>query len=962
VLVLDDLHWADKPTLLLLQHLARNLRRERILLVGTYRDVELDRTHPLSDEIAGLRREHLYERVLLRGLERDEVKAFIESVGDQSTPTQFAEMIYRETEGNPFFVAEILRHLAESGALQRVDGHWVGTAESVAEHLPEGVREVIGRRLSLLDHDTNRMLTVGAAMPGGFSLEVVARVLDDDEDHVLDLLDEALARQVVRERRDQPGVYEFSHALIRQTLYSELSTPRRVRLHRQILAALEELHGANLDARLTELAYHAFQAAPGGDVAKAVDYATRAGERAAASAAYEEAARSYDLALQALELEPATDARQRATLLLALGDAQHHAGQREAARAALAEVAEIGRDLDDPQLVALAAVVYGGNRFTSSGSDAMLMELLQAAVAQQDRLEDGLRSQILAGLSVHVAFLDAARAAALAEEALAAARRSGDDRSVAGALLAYSYSHTTQEGSVASEYREEVARYAAASGDVSLQLTAVNGLFIDALWLGDRARLDRVRSDLTALAETSRSPFVRFVDTMAQACVAILEGRYASAEMHIAEAAASARRTQDRTNMQTIGVALLPMLRELGRSAELVEPTRRVADEYPSIASWRAGLAQVLIDIGQLDEAGAHLESIARDGFASVGGDVLRPYALTALAEVAFHLRDAAIADELAELLRERSGTCTVLGNSAFQGAVDRSLGLLATTVGRHDEAVARHEAALALHDRMRARPWSARSKSDLASALLARDGTGHRERALGLLNEALDTANELGMVKLQQEVLTAKLAMQGIQTGVSITASIDAVAAGVSIERPDLRRHAASDGTVTVLFSDIEGYTELNERLGDARTQDLLRAHGALVREAVDAWRGTVVKSQGDGYMLVFGQPVDGLGCAVALQRAMHGHEFGDDAGAVRMRIGLHAGAVIREGDDFFGRTVILAARIASEAGGGEILLSDALTEIASDGARYGGKPGPSRQVELKGFRTAHAVHRLDW
>ena len=205
VLMLDDLHWADKPTLLLLQYLARNLRRERVLIVCTYRDVELDRTHPLADMIASLRREQLYERVLLRGLDRDEVKSFIEAVGEQETPAIFAETVHRETEGNPFFVAEILRHLAESGALERVDGHWAGSAEGVAEQLPEGVREVIGRRLSRLGDDCNKMLTIGAAMPGGFTLEVVSRVLDTDEDAVLDLLDEALDRQILRERRDQSG-------------------------------------------------------------------------------------------------------------------------------------------------------------------------------------------------------------------------------------------------------------------------------------------------------------------------------------------------------------------------------------------------------------------------------------------------------------------------------------------------------------------------------------------------------------------------------------------------------------------------------------------------------------------------------------------------------------------------------------------------------------------------------------
>ena len=131
--MLDDLHWADKPTLLLLQYLARNLRRERVLIVCTYRDVELDRTHPLADVIAALRREHLYERVLLRGLDRDEVKSFIEAVGEQETPAELrGDGCYRETEGNPFFVAEILRHLAESGALERVDGHWVGIARDVS--------------------------------------------------------------------------------------------------------------------------------------------------------------------------------------------------------------------------------------------------------------------------------------------------------------------------------------------------------------------------------------------------------------------------------------------------------------------------------------------------------------------------------------------------------------------------------------------------------------------------------------------------------------------------------------------------------------------------------------------------------------------------------------------------------------------------------------------------------------
>jgi class 3 adenylate cyclase len=955
VLVLDDVHWADKPTLLLLQYLARNLRRDRVLILCTYRDVELDRTHPLADMIAALRREHLYDRVLLRGLDRDEVKTFIEAVGERETQDVFAATIHRETEGNPFFVGEILKHLAESGALKRVDGRWEGTAESVAAELPEGVREVIGRRLSLMGEECNRMLTVGAAMPGGFSLEVVARVLDADEDAVLDMLDTSLERQIVRERREQPGVYEFNHALIRQTLYSELSTPRRVRLHRQILAAMEALYAANIDAHLTELAYHAFQAAPGGDVAKAVEYATRAGVRATASAAHEEAARSYDLALQALELDDSASPHDRAELLLALGDARHHAGEA-GTRSALSEAAEIGRAIDEASLLARAAIIYSSLRFTTSGADAFLIDLLEEAVARRADLDDAMRALVLSRLANQIAFLDAERHLALADEAVEAGRASGDPAALAAALASRGYVTRGRQGDLV--YREtylEVARLAALAEDLDLEVASHATLVISALFTGDRDFLDQEVATHHRLAERSRSPAVMFVDGMMRASLAAIEGRYGETEALSMEALGIARRTQDRTNVQTVGATLFPMLRELGRSAELEKPTRRVVEELPTVMVWRAGLALVLCDEGKLDEAASHVEEIARNGFSSVSDDVLQTFTFAQLAEVIFALGDRVLAGTLIERLKDRADNAALVGFTAYHGAVSRYLGLLALTLGELDQAIEYQRRALAMHERMRARPWIARSQYDLASALLERGQAGDREEALGLLNDALDRANSIGQTKLVNEVLTAKLGLQGIASGSSVMLSIDAVAAGVSIDRPDLRRHAASDGTVAVLFSDIEGYTELNERLGDARTQQLLHAHDDIVRKAVADHGGTVVKSQGDGYMIVFSSPSGALGCAVALQRDNDVHDFGADAGPIRVRIGLHTGEVIREGDDFFGRTVILAARIAGQAAGGEILISDAMVN-------HSGAVKDSRAVSLKGFSGDHRVHTIEW
>jgi class 3 adenylate cyclase len=414
--------------------------------------------------------------------------------------------------------------------------------------------------------------------------------------------------------------------------------------------------------------------------------------------------------------------------------------------------------------------------------------------------------------------------------------------------------------------------------------------------------------------------------------------------------------------VRTVGVVLFPLLREQGRSADLEDPTRRMVEAQPRLASWHSGLAQVLADQGKLDEAAEHLEAVARDSFAIVSDDVLRTFTLCGLAEVTAQLDDASLAESLYSLLVPRSGDAAILGASAYHGAVDRYLGLLATTLGRDEDAIAHHEAALAMHERMRATPWSARTRYDLAGALVARGAEFDRERALGLLNDALGVANSIGMTKLVEEVLKAKLELQGVRSSDSIMASIDIVAAGISIERPDLRRHAASDGTVAVLFSDIEGYTTLNERLGDARTQELLRAHDKLVRDSVSAHGGTVVKSAGDGYMIVFPGATAAVACAVAMQRAHDGYDFGLEVGSIRVRMGTHVGEVIREGDDFFGRTVILAARVAAQATGGEILVSDALLRAAGDATGMGARFGPPRSVELKGIRGAQTVHPLEW
>jgi tetratricopeptide (TPR) repeat protein len=324
LLILDDLHWADKPSLLLLKHLVENLGASPIVVLATYRDVEVGRQHPLSAVLTDLRRNPAVERVPLGGLGEENVRALVALTGDPSRSPDFAAKLWSRTEGNPLFVQEVLKQLV-------VSDH----GDSL--QIPEGIREVIGQRLSRLGEAANRMLARAAVIGRTFTWDILTAVAGEDEDTLLDLLDEALASQVVREKR-QPGrvLYEFGHALIRQTLYDEISVPRRVRLHRQVAEAIERVHRSSLDAHVAELAHHYFQAAAAD---KAIEYCTRAGDRAVAQVGHEEAVQHFSRAIEMVEGLEVSEEERRARLC------ELHA-RKGGALAMIAALDAAGKELD----------------------------------------------------------------------------------------------------------------------------------------------------------------------------------------------------------------------------------------------------------------------------------------------------------------------------------------------------------------------------------------------------------------------------------------------------------------------------------------------------------------------------------------------------------------------------------------------------------------------------------------
>ena len=326
VLVLDDLHWADHPSLLLLEFVARELANSRVLIIGTYRDMELSRQHPLSHTLGELNRERLFQRVLLRGLDQDDVARFIELASGVTPPPGMLEAVHRQTEGNPLFVTEVVRLLVQDGELTQDSGGAEGR-DSWSVRIPEGVREVIGRRLDRLSERCNETLTIASVIGREFTLAQLSPLIEDmTEDRLLEVLEEALSARVIEELPRMVGRYQFTHALIQETLSGELTTTRRVRLHARIAEALEELYGDDAESHAAELAHHFVEAEGVLGTDKLIRYSLLAGNRTMALYAYEEALSHFGRALAAKEGDAPDSARsidaETAELLYGLGRTQ----------------------------------------------------------------------------------------------------------------------------------------------------------------------------------------------------------------------------------------------------------------------------------------------------------------------------------------------------------------------------------------------------------------------------------------------------------------------------------------------------------------------------------------------------------------------------------------------------------------------------------------------------------------
>jgi eukaryotic-like serine/threonine-protein kinase len=955
VVVLDDLHWADEPSLLLLRFATRELASSGLLILGTYRDVELGRHHPLArvlGEISGIEGSG---RIPLRGLSVAAVERYIEMTSGAPAPVGLANAVQEQTDGNPFFVGEVVRLLASEGKL-------TGGGSAAELQIPQGVREVVGRRLDRLSDETNEALRVAAVIGRDFEEEVVSRVAEMGPEQLMAAAAEAIAERLVNDLGD--GRFSFAHALVRDTLYEELTPPKRSALHERAGLAIERICGQDADERLGELAHHFLEAAPRGDLAKAIDYAQRAGEQDMEQLAYEDAVDVYGRALEVLELMDEPDEALRCSLLLSLGGAEAKSARVADARDAFERAAESARRLDDADSLVGAAI--GIAMMSDAGRlDEKLLALLDEALERIGPERTARRAALLSAKSAEMYWVDndIAESTRLVDEAIEIAREVDAPASLAAALQRKIF---IPAGPNAPRERLRLADEMLELGEATDNREAVLRAHGYRLWqfleLADVAAVDRELALYARLADELRMPEHSWLTIALRGMRALLDGYIEGAERLASEARRAGQRAEQPVAEQFYGIQMTQIRSLQGRAGELLPAVRDLAERFPGIPAWRGGVITLAARSGDFELSRRELERFAGDDFSAIPRDVNWSAAMGLLGEAIALIGDTDRAQRAYDELLPYEGLVIVVARAVgCNGPIDRVLGLLARTLGRLDDAERHLGNAVEISTRMGDRPGMALCGLALAELLLERDKANDRELAQEMLSTVLGTAREMGARWIVDRALRDRLDAQGL-TGVDVTTSIDEMVSALEEERPDMRAHAAPDGTVAILFSDIEDSTVLTEKLGDEQWLRVLREHNAIFREQISRHEGYEVKSQGDGFMLAFPDPCEALECAIEVQRAFAERERDGRGESLRVRIGLHTGEVISEEGDYFGKNVILAARIAAQAVGGEILVSDEMREAASSGNGDGVRFDDGRELELKGLAGSHRVFRAEW
>lgn len=927
LLGLEDIHAADEPSLLLLRFLSSVIPDMPLLLVGTFRDTEVEEDRrALLTEIA---RQPGASEIPLVGLSEGDLARFVGATVGVVPPAGLSPLLYAETDGNPLFVSEIVRLLADEGRLDRLP-------DTVSWRLtiPAGIQDVILRRLSHLSESGRSLLPVACVLGREFDIAVLERLSGLGRGEVLTAVDEAISARLVMEVPATLGRFRFSHALIREALYKQLGVGERTRLHERAGLTLEEVHVDDLLPHLSEIAHHLFEAAPGGGVERAVGYARRAAVHAAALLAYEEAIRFYAMALRLSEMTDPRDEPLRCELLLGMGDSQARAGDASAAKDSFLRTADIARRIQSPEYLARAALGYGG-RFVweAARGDAHLRPLLEEALDALEEKDDDLSVRVMARLAAGPLrdTPDRGTRDELSRRAVEIARRLGNPVTLAYALDGrYAAIWWPENLEERLDLADELIAAARLAGDGERELQGHHYLFLGRLEQGDRPGAEANLQAQVELARELRQPAQSFYIATVTAMMATFEGHFDRSEQLILEAFDLGVRAERSMAEIYRSLQLYALRKDQGRIAEVEDALEESARAFPTYFALSSALADLLLTVGKERRAREVFDRLAADEFAHLTPNDEWLFSLCLLAETAARLRDVDRATSLYELLEPYGARIAVSPPDVCVGAVSFFLGSLAIVLERLDDAGSHFERAIELNLRMGGRPWAARAEHGLARAIVLGGRQEEKERARTLVERALEAASELKMPELEREAADLARELGGARL--------------------------ATQSVRTFLFTDIVRSTELITAIGDEAWVDVVRWHDQALRDLFAAHSGEEIDHAGDGFFVAFDRPAPAVECAVAIQRRLREHRR-EHGFAPQVRIGLHQADALSAGGGYKGKGVHEAARIGALADAGEILASRTTVQ----GAPLEHRLSDPRKAVLKGMGTVEIV-AVEW
>ncbi|MCH8206858.1 MAG: protein kinase [Chloroflexi bacterium] len=760
LIVLEDLQDSDKGTLDMLAHLARNLSGARLLVVGTYREVEVHRGHPLSETLTQLRRTSSFSRIALRGLSAEEVQQMMDSSAVQEISSSLAEAVHGQTEGNPLFVQEVLRYLVEEGLLTR-EGRPITGQTQMSLAIPEGLRDVIGKRLSRLSPECNRVLRIAAVIGREFRLDVLQKVVDVSEDELFTALEEAKNVVVVEEHASVGGVvtFRFTHAFFRQTLYEESIAPRRIRIHQQVGRAIEEVHATRLEAHAPELAEHFSNSSDAEDLGKAVRYAEIAADRAKAVFAFPEAMQLLEQALQVHEVLAPDDGERRCDLLLELGDTMMSAGEpRRAFETVAPEAFALAESLEDRQrascscqLALTALIRYGSgtmagtpdyNRWAKRADHYALPDTIERVHADRAmsafRYAEGNRKESWT----------------LAKRALELARRLDDPETLFFGALGIlgrpqAPEHLEEQLRLAEEFagRPREGVRARTAGVVSHLCGFAH------LALGERPRADELWFEVGELAVRTDDTELILLSLSTEPMMATLDG-------HLEHALKAAERLFEKAKelgspvlgRQFVDEATFRPLLYLGRAEKALDSLARACEMAGLDPDWEISLQRVLClaHLHRRGEARDALDELILERDIGPEADETPATFLATLLEAAVLIGERQAAEVLASRL---SGLASLAADSSYLTCIARHLGGAAALLGEPDEARDYYRTAIGLTEKIRNRPEAALSRFEL-SQLLYEKYPGENEEARRHLQFAIAEFRDMKMVSALERAL----------------------------------------------------------------------------------------------------------------------------------------------------------------------------------------------------------------